>query len=344
RSAKYQRGSNSEVILNLPGDTVEGHLYTLRTVMDAGISRIRLYPLVLLPGTEAESPADRKKFQIKSRFRIFPRTYGMYEFGGEEFSSAEVSELVIETSSMTFDDYVYCRLFDLSVELFYNDGYFLEIQGLLSFLKISMFEFVKVCHDLMSEYPADLKRIYEGLADSILKYTWETEEEIHDFINDIASIQKYAEIEHENSLATDRAIGVFSCAETLHVIARRALKNLLQMQEINDKELLQYVDEMLMFSLSRKDSLLDTSIVKLEKFNYDFPALHKEKFSIDPLSHKLAKPQQLCFRHKSDIAKEMTRLYRAKKDPIHGMRNILYYSIAANPADYYYRSFQEVSE
>lgn len=340
RSTKHNRGSNSEIILNLPGDTVEKHLITLHTVMNAAVSRIRLYPLVLLPGTEVESLEHREQFQIKSRFRIFPRTYGIYKFGSETFSSAEISELVVETSSMSFDDYVYCRLFDLSVELFYNDGYFMEVEGLLRSLNLDMFDFVKKCHELLAVFPKDLKRIYNGLRDSILKQTWESREQLYQFIEGEENIVKYGEIEHENSLATDRAIGIFVCAKSIHEIAEKAVKILFAEKGVDNKDLRRYIGEMFRFSLCRKNELLNTEAVLKEEFHFDFRALEEAHFKANPLEHFLEKIQTLRFWHKPEVSQEIKRLYNEKPKPVLGMRNILFHSIAANPADYYYRSFE----
>lgn len=344
RSTKYQQGSNSEVILNLPGDTIEKHLMTLRTVMNAGISRIRLYPLALLPGTEVECLADREKFKIKSRFRIFPRTYGIYQFDMETFSSAEISELVVETSSMSFDDYLYCRLFDLSVELFYNDGYFSEVEGLLKSLNLAMFDFVEKCHQLLPAFPKDLKKIYDGLAGSVLKQTWESKEDLCRFIEEVDNIVEYSNIEHENSLATDRAIGIFTCAESLHGIAQKSLNLLLDEKGVNDQELRMYVNEMFRFSLYRKKELLNTEAVSEGEFNFDFISLQTINFKANPLDFKLTEKQALRFWHDTKIAAEIRNLYSAKDNPVLGMRNILYYSIAASPANYYYRFCQPIPQ
>jgi len=335
-------GSNTEIILNLPGDTVGKHLKTLRTVMEAGINRIRLYPLALLPGTEVESLEHRKKFQIKSRFRIFPRTYGIYRFGSELFSSAEISELAVETSSMSFEDYIYCRLFDLSIELFYNDGYFFEVERLLNYLNISMFDFIKKSHDLLSTFPEDLKRIYDGLRNSILHYSWESKKEFFQFAEDLHRVTQYSNKEHESSLATDRAIGIFLCAESLHKVAKEALNMVLDQHGVVDQDLRSYVDDLLKFSLCRKNALLKTDIEYQEEFLFNFVRLHNVKFEKNPLKFKNSKKQKIRFWHKGLVAEEIRNLYSAKDTAAKSIRNILFYSIAAHPADYYFRSFEQI--
>jgi len=243
---------------------------------------------------------------------------------------------------MSFEDYVYCRLFDLSIELFYNDGYFFEVERLLNYLNISMFDFVKKSHGLLSTFPEDLKRIYDGLRNSILNYSWESKKDFFQFAEDLCSVAEYSNIEHESSLATDRSIGVFLCAESLHRVAKEALNMVLDQHGVVDQDLRSYVDDLFKFSLCRKNALLKTDIVYQEEFIFDFASLHNVKFGKNPLEFKNSKKQKMRFWHKGLVAEEIKKLYSAKDTPVKSIRNILFYSIAAHPADYYFRSFEQI--
>ena len=55
-----------------------------------------------------------------------------YQLFGK-FLCSEIDEICVANASMSFEDYLECRLFNLTVEIFYNDGIF---QELLKFLRL----------------------------------------------------------------------------------------------------------------------------------------------------------------------------------------------------------------
>ena len=58
---------------------------------------------------------------------------------------------------MSFADYLACKRFELSVEIFYNDRYLEEIHGLARSLGLPMFEFVERCHAQFDRFPDGLR-------------------------------------------------------------------------------------------------------------------------------------------------------------------------------------------
>ena len=54
----------SEVILGLPGETYETHLDTLRQLLSAKSDNILVHNCMLLPGSEMNTPQERKKMGI----------------------------------------------------------------------------------------------------------------------------------------------------------------------------------------------------------------------------------------------------------------------------------------
>ena len=75
-AAELDQRSYTELILNLPGETIASHLRSIRAAMEAGLQRIKMYPLVLLPGTEMASDATRRRFALQTRFRVLPLCHG----------------------------------------------------------------------------------------------------------------------------------------------------------------------------------------------------------------------------------------------------------------------------
>ena len=74
--------SRSEIILGLPGESLKSHFETINTVINARFNHVNTYQLMMLPGTEMNTPATRNEFEMKTRFRILPRCFGYYDVLG----------------------------------------------------------------------------------------------------------------------------------------------------------------------------------------------------------------------------------------------------------------------
>ncbi|MDP6527218.1 MAG: hypothetical protein QGH15_23940, partial [Kiritimatiellia bacterium] len=68
--------SEAEIILCLQGDTKKKHFQSIFDLLDAGMSYIRMYQFIMLPGTEAASREEREEYKFQTRFRVLPRCFG----------------------------------------------------------------------------------------------------------------------------------------------------------------------------------------------------------------------------------------------------------------------------
>jgi hypothetical protein len=100
--SKIDANTYAEIILNLPGDTLEAHTQSLRDAVNSGLSYIRMYQLIMLPETDMNTAQTREQFGMKTMWRIMPRCFGRYPFQGEEFNSAEIEEICIAQDSLSF--------------------------------------------------------------------------------------------------------------------------------------------------------------------------------------------------------------------------------------------------
>lgn len=114
--------SNSDLILGLPGETLETHMAGIRKLLDAGINQVTNFQLMMLKGTELETSETRKTFSFKTGFRVLPKNFGIY--GGE--TVLDVEEIVVETESLPFQDYLRARRVALASVAFWHDGVFDE--------------------------------------------------------------------------------------------------------------------------------------------------------------------------------------------------------------------------
>jgi hypothetical protein len=120
----YMRGrglrSVSDLILGLPGESLQTHLTALHRLLDSGIESLHNFQAMLLKGAEMETVEARKTFGFVSRFRVLPKNFGIY---GDE-KVVDVEEIVVATDTMPFEDYVTARKYHLNSSVYWNDSWF----------------------------------------------------------------------------------------------------------------------------------------------------------------------------------------------------------------------------
>jgi radical SAM superfamily enzyme YgiQ (UPF0313 family) len=112
--------SLSDLILGLPGETLESHLAGIAQLLDAGTNEMHLFQAMMLKGSELETAESRTKYRFDSRFRVLPKNYGIY--AGEQVLDCD--EIVVGTDTLSFEDYLEARRFALAFSIFFNNSWF----------------------------------------------------------------------------------------------------------------------------------------------------------------------------------------------------------------------------
>jgi hypothetical protein len=94
----------------------------IRKLLEAGVSQVTNFQLMLLKGSELETEESRKSFDFQCMFRVLPKNFGIY--GGEKVF--DVEEIVVATDTLSFEDYVKARKHALGSVAFWHDDNFLE--------------------------------------------------------------------------------------------------------------------------------------------------------------------------------------------------------------------------
>ena len=112
--------SVSDLILGLPGESLQTHLVGLTTLLDGNIDQMHNFQAMMLKGSEMERIDSRDTFKFDTRFRVLPRNFGIYD--GQRVFDTE--EIVIATDTLPFEDYITSRKYHLISSVFWNDGWF----------------------------------------------------------------------------------------------------------------------------------------------------------------------------------------------------------------------------
>ena len=296
----------TELILGLPGDSKKAHIKTLKDVIDADMGIIRMYQLILLPQTELNTPDTRNTYEMKTKHRLMPRSFGRYEILGKKFCAIESEEICIQNNSLSFDDYVECRELNMTVEIAHNGGVFDELKGFCKWLEVSWFDF------LMMFY-ADRRSHSEGITELYDTFSEQTTEDIFDTRDELdVGVQKDIDMflnseGSSNEMANAKVLAFFQLQEEIHEALFKQVKKLLKDHGSLDPHLILYLNELEEYCRLKKVDV--TSDVELKMTcNFDFAAIKEQAYAVDPRSFKLLEPHEVTICH-SEEQKEMIKGY-----------------------------------
>ena len=294
--------SFSEIILCLPGDTLDKHIKSMCDMVDKGYNVVRSHQLLLLPDSEMYEKEYRKEHQIQTRFRLQPKCLAEFELYGEKLLCAEIDEVCISNNTMPHADYLKSRFFDLTVEIFYNSGIFNEYINLLNHNNINASTLIKKINQSISE--SSMSEFYANFIKENEESLWTNKSELESFIKSEGTIDRInKENLRSNEQLTYRAMAFFYKMENLHDIVLHTTSKLLnEISELDDMKK-NYLEQLTKFSLLRKSDLLIQNKSTTEKFNYDFTTISKNSFKDSPLSQFRHNPIKINFYHSHEQQK-----------------------------------------
>jgi radical SAM superfamily enzyme YgiQ (UPF0313 family) len=332
--------SYSELILGLPGETLGTHIKSILDVADAGFSNIRIYQLILLPQTPLNTSEMRQAYNFKTKFRPMPRSYGSYEIFDKSFFVVEYEEIVIATSTLTYDEYSIARKTGLMVELVHNGRIFFEVMQLLSVLSIPWSEFLDFVFSRISNdsLPLRLSKFLDNFIGLMAERLYETKESLVDSISGTEAHELLVRLT-TNELASTKAKIIISEFELLNTFVYSSLRKFLSSKTVDISFPL--IDHLERFSLQSKSDLFD--LLKLGKFSVDLSLEDEKKFlycvniSENFISSNSFKNREFLLGHDSEQTNEILRLLKLYGDDEEGYARIV---MRAPIFDKLFRRFQ----
>jgi len=166
--------SQTEIIIGLPGDTYESNVNTLKNMLKVDVDEYLIYTLMLLHGSELNTPIERQKWGFNTKFRILPRSFTQFE--GKKIM--EIEEVVVSSNSLSFNDYV--KLRQLAFSMFIINQ--ISFKPLIKFLrqnKIDLFNLFEIPLE-SDNLPVEIKKLFEEFRNSTINELWDSPEEIID--------------------------------------------------------------------------------------------------------------------------------------------------------------------
>lgn len=304
--------TDTEIILGLPDDSKEKHFESLRVGVDMGLNSIRMYQLMLLAGTEMAGFESRKKFGMLIKWRVLPGCAGKYRILGKEYRIAEYEEIVVGNKTLSFDDYLECRLMNLLVETLINNALFEEIFGMFQPLKLSRFEFLLYIFNHPEIYPETIRSCFESYIKDTTNDLFETEEELRTHIQTEGNIEEYVSgTKGRNELLYHKALCYLSFEDLSQMLCVAVTQFLNEKGKLTDK-ISDYVKNIKKFNVLRKKSFENINLKYVESFQYDFKSLATKNFEVDPDQIELGGPFIFNIKHnqsQKSLIKNALNLY-----------------------------------
>ena len=272
---KIGANSYSEVILGLPGDCFDSHVKTLKILVDSSFNTLSMYQLMMLPGTELNSLETREKFNMKTGYRVLPRCFGYYNILGKELCVAEIEEICISNSTLTFNDYLKSRKLDFFVNVFYNDAIFEELLNLFDNLNISKWDWIEYLFDNYENF--EFKKLVE-------KFVEETQNELSDkdsldkFVKKKENILKYISGDLGNNLMFKyKSLSLTVFANDMFEMVKDLSKKFIIEKELQCDNLSELVSEIINYTKYKVINIFDKNEDYRVRFNFDINGIKKIK-------------------------------------------------------------------
>jgi len=155
------QGSLSELIMCLPGETLDMHIESLIKLIKLGMDKIQTYQLMLLDGSQMKlDEVSLNKSGFIRKYRILPRSFTYFPEIGY---SVEIEEIVVETNVFSWNDYLKGRTWHLLSSVFYSGNQFKGYFEAARAFDIDMRSFVEKISEKFSAHDDLKKYLHEFL-------------------------------------------------------------------------------------------------------------------------------------------------------------------------------------
>jgi hypothetical protein len=167
--------TRAEVILGLPGETYENHMKTLRDLVSARMDEIQVHTCMMLDGSEMGTPAERKKWDLHTKFRILQRDFAKLSNGKTVLEYEEVS---VSSPHMSFEEYVDMRILAFVTYVTNRGTVYDPIIKFMREQNLDVFDYFCKIKDDIKDAPSSIQDIFQRFKDSTINELWDSPEEI----------------------------------------------------------------------------------------------------------------------------------------------------------------------
>lgn len=177
----------AEVILGLPGESYQSHINTLRDLVHARMEDIQIYTCMMLNGAELNTPEQRQKWGLKTKFRMLPRDFVKLQNGKKV---VEIEEVIVSTNTLSFEEYTELRLLAFSIFVTNIGTIYDPIIKLLRENNIDVFELFFKTIKKLSCAPNNIQQLFDSCRKATINELFNSPEEIERHYQNDGNYQK----------------------------------------------------------------------------------------------------------------------------------------------------------
>ncbi|MBV8536580.1 MAG: hypothetical protein JO128_13365 [Alphaproteobacteria bacterium] len=283
--------SFAELIIMLPGETMESYLAGLRYFFSLGINCVNTNQCQLLEGAELNTEATRTKFGMKTAWRLLEDAYGRYK----DYDCIEAEEVVTETNTFSFADNMLCRTLNWLIQMSWTLRRHDVILKVLLDIGVSPADFLMRVIKNASRAPAGFRRLiaeFERDAKAELFPSYEALREHYRKPEELEKLRTGG-FSKLNTLYSGRGLGVnseiiaFYCDIAADYVRERG-------QDVDT--LIEMIDECARFSSERSLSVAEIQTIehgqklsKMHKFSFDIASWDRDPDRRPLFDHRAGK-------------------------------------------------------
>ena len=177
----------SDVIIGLPGESYASTIQTIKDLVHADIDWIEVWTLMLLDGSELNTPKEREKWNLKSKFRIIPRDFVKLKNGTVV---TEIEEAGIGSSSLSFDEYAELRLLALILRVTKSGTIFAPLTKFLTEQNVDIFDLLHKMLKSTDLASKNMQELFKQFKQDTVNELWDSPEEIEKNYQNDSEYQK----------------------------------------------------------------------------------------------------------------------------------------------------------
>lgn len=166
--------SVSELILMLPGETLQSYIEGVRFLFNLGVDLVTTYQLNMLEGAELNTEAARAQYGFKTRWRLLENAYGQYG----KLIAIEAEEVVVETKDFSMAECLQCRVFLWLYHMSWSMKHHDLLLNIMASLGVNQADFLFEAATQYDSAPEQLKNLFERFEADARSELFETKEEL----------------------------------------------------------------------------------------------------------------------------------------------------------------------
>ncbi len=299
--------SSTDLILGLPGESLQSHLGALYRMIDMGTDQAHCFQAMLLRGADMETRESREQFKFKTRYRVLPKNFG--EYGGEKVF--DIEEIIVASDTLPYEDYITCRKHHMTFSVFWNDSWFADVVTVAGQFGVKRSEWLKAMLAAMEQDDGPVGQFLNEFVDETHGELFETREAC---IDHYASPENFEQLRNgrigDNLMYKYRAIASFFLWNEVCDLAMDATRTMLLARGARDavadfdqlwRDLHDYI---------RVKHATGTDIDQLVQpielqLTHDIPAWIEAGAPLETTPYRLPQPQTFVFRVTSGGAREL---------------------------------------